>query len=351
MSGGSWRRADTIRPSSPRCLSSPSLQSNGKISLGLNSDGPPTSVRRKGMGRQTALILMGCRASEGPTRHIPSETRRPMNVSWSPHGSFSRSWTSGHRAPGTRFDRHEQRRVLTPDPVLELTERLGVWSLRWQDAQDNSAKSRAARYQALSDHLGRMTVLEDRRSRRKTGQGTGGLAAPMPTRGSAEVARFFRPIDEWEIDRIIPTLLVVERPVNPLGVGVTPAEEYEIADRVYHEILDQAVDQFLASPRGGQSRANEVGIFDAPLAERLGFWSDLWRQSQEAAAQIPSGDHPRLATARFVSLRLLRYEPRARSATRRRCGHTSSKCASWRPAASGKSPSNRPANPAINLSP
>ena len=109
----------------------------------------------------------------------------------------------------------------------------------------------------------------------------------MPPRGSAKVARFFRPIDEWEIDRIVPTLLVAERPLNPLAVGVTPAEQYEIADRVYHEILDQAVDQFLASPRGGQSRANEVAIFDAPLAERLGFWSDLWSQSQEAAARDP----------------------------------------------------------------
>ena len=83
-----------------------------------------------------------------------------------------------------------------------------------------------------------------------------------------------------------------ERPLNPQGVGVTPAEQVEIADRVYHAILDEAVDRFLASPRGGKTRPDEVPIFDGLLAERLGFWSDLWRQSQDLAAQDPSWRSP-----------------------------------------------------------
>jgi hypothetical protein len=172
--------------------------------------------------------------------------------------------------------------------IVELAERLGVWSLRWQAAQDNAARTRAARYQALSDHLGRMSALGDGQFSHATGPAAGGLVAMKPPRAAAEVARFFRPIDEWDIDRIIPTLLVSERPINPVGVAVAPAELFEIAARVYHEILDEAVDRFLASPRGGQTRADEVPIFDSPLAERLGFWSDLWSQSQELAAKDPS---------------------------------------------------------------
>ena len=83
-------------------------------------------------------------------------------------------------------------------------------------------------------------------------------------------------------------MLISERPLNPQGVAATPAELDEIANRVYHAILDEAVDRFLASPRGGETRADEVPIFDGPLAERLGFWSDLWSQSQELAATDPS---------------------------------------------------------------
>ena len=83
-------------------------------------------------------------------------------------------------------------------------------------------------------------------------------------------------------------LLQSERPLNPQGVAVTPAEQVEIAGRVYHMILDEAVDRFLASPRGGDTRPDELAIFDALLAERLGFWSDLWRQSQDVAARDPS---------------------------------------------------------------
>ena len=43
---------------------------------------------------------------------------------------------------------------------IELMERLGQWSLRWQEAQDNAATTRAARYQAMTDHLRRMSDLE-----------------------------------------------------------------------------------------------------------------------------------------------------------------------------------------------
>jgi hypothetical protein len=175
---------------------------------------------------------------------------------------------------------------------LELAEQLGPWSLRWQEALDNAAGSRAARYEALADHLGRMSALQEGRFFRETRQATEGPIRPAPPREVAEVARFFRPIDEWEIDRIIPTLLVSERPLNPRGVAVTPAEQIEIAERVYHAILDEAVDLFLASPPGGKRPADNPAIFDAVAAERLGFWSDLWRQSQDAAARDRSSRSP-----------------------------------------------------------
>ena len=158
----------------------------------------------------------------------------------------------------------------------ELTGRLGPWSLRWREAQDNAARSRAARYQSMADHLGRMSALENRRSVRETGQATGGPIESKALRGWAEVARFFRPVDEWDSDRISPTLLQSGRPVNAQGVGITPAEQVEIADRVYHVILDEAVDRVLASPR-----QDDVASINALLAERLAFWSDLWRQSQD----------------------------------------------------------------------
>jgi hypothetical protein len=172
---------------------------------------------------------------------------------------------------------------------LELAERLGPWSLRWQEAQDNAAKSRAIRYQAMSDHLGRMSALEDGRYRSATRPATAG---PKPSRGAGEVARFFRPVDQWAIDQIIPTPLVSERPLNPRGVAITPTGQVDIADWVYHAILDEAVDRFLTSPPGGTTPPDEAPIFDGLLAERLGFWSDLWRQSQDFAAREPSRRSP-----------------------------------------------------------
>ena len=135
------------------------------------------------------------------------------------------------------------------------------------------------------------------RPRNRPGRPTG-RPDRSPLDELAEVARFFRPIDEWDIDRIIPTLLHSERPLNPQGVAVTPAEQVEIADRVYHVILDEAVNQFLASPRVGETRPDKAAVLDALVAERLGLWSDLWRQSQDAAARDPSarlravGDRP-----------------------------------------------------------
>lgn len=171
---------------------------------------------------------------------------------------------------------------------LELIERLGRWSLRWHEAQDNAARTRAARYQAMSDHLRRMSAVEDGRILRGTGGATDESTGPKPPRELAEVARFFRPIDEWDIDRIISTLLQSERPLNTQGVAVTPAEQVEIADRVYHLILDEVVSQFLASARSGGARPDKAAVLDALVAERLGFWSDLWRQSQDVAARDPS---------------------------------------------------------------
>ena len=57
-----------------------------------------------------------------------------------------------------------------PDPASSSSKRLGPWSLRWQEAQDNAARSRAARYQALSDHLRRMSDLERGRFWREAGR-------------------------------------------------------------------------------------------------------------------------------------------------------------------------------------
>jgi hypothetical protein len=171
---------------------------------------------------------------------------------------------------------------------IEIAERLGPWSLSWQEAQDNAARSMAARYQSLSDHLGRMSALEDGRFGRGTARAAGGPVASEPPRLRAEVARFFRPIDGWEIDRIIPASLESERPLNPLGVAVTPAERVEIAGRIYRAILDDAADRLLATARDGEARREEGPILDALLAERLGFWSELWRQSQDVAARAPS---------------------------------------------------------------
>jgi hypothetical protein len=193
---------------------------------------------------------------------------------------------------------------------LELVERLGPWSLRWQEAQDNAARSRAARYQSLSDHLGRMSALEQGRFHHETGpaEKAGGPVPAKPPGLSAEAARFFRPVDGWSIDRIIPIGFESGRPLNPVGVAVTPAEQAEIAGRVYRAILDEAVDRYLASPRQGEARREGAVIFDALLAERLGFWSDLWGRSQDAA--------DRAAAVRSPADRVAR--PRARSAGGRR---------------------------------
>jgi hypothetical protein len=166
---------------------------------------------------------------------------------------------------------------------LELAERLGYWSLRWQEAQDNAAKSLAGRYQALSDHLARMSSLEEGRSLRAAVPPTERPVESKPPRLFAEIARFYRPVDDRGIDKVVPEFVEFERPLNPRGVAVTPVEQVEIAGRAYEAILDEAVDRFLASPRAGGARLDESTIFDALLAERLGNWSDFWRQAQDAA--------------------------------------------------------------------
>jgi hypothetical protein len=167
---------------------------------------------------------------------------------------------------------------------VELVERLGPWSLRWQEAQDGVATNRAARYQSLSDHLVRMSDLEHGRFRHGSdrAKAAGAPAEPRADDIPARAARFFRPIEGWSLDQVVPTRLQSGRPLNPVGVGVTPAEQAEIAARVYRAVLNEAVSRYLAS-REGAARRQEEAIIDAPLAERLGFWSDLWSQAQDAA--------------------------------------------------------------------
>jgi hypothetical protein len=186
----------------------------------------------------------------------------------------------------------------------ELAERLGRWSTRWQQAQDNAARSLAARYQALTDHRDRMSSLEDGRLVRdaikRAGSPSRQTVEPTPRRLVADIARFFRPVDELGLDQIVPELVEVERPLNLRGPVVTPSERVEIAGRVYSTILDDAVAQFLASQPKGAARRDESAIFDAVLAERLGSWSELWSQAQDAAVEDPSA---RAAAARNRSAR------------------------------------------------
>jgi hypothetical protein len=197
----------------------------------------------------------------------------------------------------------------SPDQDLivgaEFAERLGRWSLRLQEAEDNAAKSLAGRYQALTNHLARMSSLEDGRFLRPAAK-PGGLPKGRPVNSKssvvfAEIARFFRPVDERGIDRVVPEIIEYERPLNPVGVAVTATDRVEIAGRVYRSILDAAVDQFLSQPGAGEIHGDLAAIFDAPLAERLANWSDLWRQAQDDAATDESA---RLAVARNGPTRL-----------------------------------------------
>jgi hypothetical protein len=171
--------------------------------------------------------------------------------------------------------------------LLELVERLGPWSLRWQEAQDNVAKSRATRYQSLSDHLVRMSDLEHGRFPNENDRARA-AGAPVDARADdipAKAARFFRPIDGWNREQDISARLQTGRPLNPAGIGVTSAEQAEIASRVYRAVLNEAVGRYRASPREDEARRQLEAIFDAAIAERLGFWSDLWSKAQDAADQ------------------------------------------------------------------
>jgi len=246
-------------------------------------------------------------AAYGQGRYTPYPVKDPT--------AAERAVVAG-RVYWTTLDRWVQRAMAPPGPgggppeedalfSPELAERLGQWSLRWQEAEDNAAKSLAGRYQALSNHLGRMSALEDGRFWREAVK-PGGLMKGRPVESKpprlfAEIARFFRPVDERGIDRVVPEFVEFERPLNPLGVAVTPTERVEIAGRAYGAILDAAVDRFLAPPRSGEARRDGAAIFDAPLAERLANWSEMWMQAQDDAATDMSS---RSAVARNGSARL-----------------------------------------------
>ena len=121
-------------------------------SLVPKAGGPPTSVRPKGPERRAPLPYAA----------------PPVRGSYSPYlvkdpTADERAAVAG-RVYRAVLDEWVRRAMTPPRPGggppdvearsrLELVERLGPWSLRWQEAQDNAAKSRAARYQALSDHL------------------------------------------------------------------------------------------------------------------------------------------------------------------------------------------------------
>jgi hypothetical protein len=278
-----------------------------------------------------ALIESVDRVSANPQRGQPKTNARPAQ----PLGNQSAAYGQGRytpypvkdptateraviagRAYRTILDDWVQRAMALAGPggqppdedalsSPELVERLGRWSLRLQEAQDNTAKSLAGRYQALSNHLDRMSSLEDGRFLRdaveRGGLGKGRPVEQKPPRVFAEIARYFRPVDERGIDRVVPELVEFERPLNPLGVSVTSAERAEIAGRVYAAILSAAVDRSLAPLRAGEARRDEAAIFDASLAERLANWSDMWRQASDDAATDTTS---RSALARNGSARL-----------------------------------------------
>ncbi len=269
-----------------------------------------------------AVVLMGAsglvsaapqrsrgQGNQRPAQPVPSSNPYAMSFRWGRYAPYPvKDPTAAERVVLARLayrivlDESVRRAMTPPRPGgrppevatlfrPELAERLGLWSIRWHDAQDNVEKSLAGRYQALSDHLARMSSLEDGRfwheAARTAELPAGRPVESKPPRVFAEIARFFRPVDEWGVDRVVPGLLDLERPLNPRGVAVTPAEQVEIAGRTYRAILDEAVDRFLAAPRVGAVRPDAAAIFDAHLAERLGFWSELWLQAEDAVLTQP----------------------------------------------------------------
>jgi hypothetical protein len=180
--------------------------------------------------------------------------------------------------------------------LFEISERLGRWSLRWQKAEDNAAKTRAARYQSMWDHFARMTALEEGRD-----------IAPGEPRAAhyrAEIARYFRPIDGSGFDMIVDMQDPSELRLNATGVRITPAEQVEIAGRVYRAILDEAAERFRVGPRGARAAAEDRLFFDAALAERLGLWSELWERSAFALAlKAPPARSP-VASNRFAWIKM-----------------------------------------------
>ena len=205
--------------------------------------------------------------------------------------------------------------------LLELVERLGPWSLRWQEAQDEVAKSRAARYQSLSDHLVRMSDLEHGRFRHGSdrAKAAGAPVEPKADDIPAEAARFFRPIDRWSLDQVIPTRLQPGRPLNPVGVGVTPAQQAEIAARVYRarSWMKRSVDTWHRPARvrhAGRRRRSSTP--PSPSGWRSGRTSGAKRRTQRTG--IRPRDRPRLA------LHSAGYEPLGPAGPWRRSGRTSS---------------------------
>ena len=164
MTDPSQRLAGALRPSAPWCSSSLSSQLVVKRSRSLKAGEPPTSVRHKRLARRTILVLTACRDLAGwyspyPVKD-PTADERAV-VAGRVYRAVLDEWAQ--RAMTTPRTGTSRRQNVEARSHLELTERLGPWSLRWQEAQDNAARSRAARYQAMADHLGRMSALEDGR--------------------------------------------------------------------------------------------------------------------------------------------------------------------------------------------
>ena len=294
---------------------------NGQGRAHAQGGGRATNQRpNQGLGNSNSLNPYS--APQTPGRFWPLPVKDPTAaeraaIAGRVYRTLLDAWSQRALAPtGTRESQSDEVEFSS----RELAERSGQWSLRWQEAQDNAAKSLAGRYQALSDHINRMTVLEDGRFLRGAGKAAvvpaRRSAEPEPPRLFAEIARFYRPVDGRGIDRVVPQSVEDERPLKSPGIAVSPAERVQIAGRVYRTILDEAVARYLATSPAGAARPVDDSAFDAILAERLGYWSDHWRHAQDDAVMAPDArsSSVRNASARLASVGTQLGGPAARRA-------------------------------------
>ena len=197
---------------------------------------------------------------------------------------------------------------------VDLIERLGPWSLRWQEAQDNAATTRAARYQAMSDHLRRMSALKYRRSeaapRRRPSpdrpRSRGSSVRSISGTSTGSSPRSSSPSGR-SIHRALPSL-----PPNRSRsrTAFTTRSWMKRSTHSWHRRAGMR----LARTKWQSSTPNLPNVWDS------GQTSGGNRRTPRP--EIRPRDRVRLVTARLVSPRR-RHEMPARPGPRRRCGRTS----------------------------